>query len=99
MIMLALVDGKPKICNLKDMLVEYLKHQKEVVTRRTIYDKLSVYWDPFLPCNSLYLLKKVFKLIGHKFRQLYLYSICTSEPDVRFGNSPLITLKGNFAVF
>ena len=39
MIMLALVDGKPKICNLKDMLVEYLKHQKEVVTRRTIYDK------------------------------------------------------------
>ncbi len=39
MIMLALVDGKPKICTLKEMLVEYLKHQKEVVTRRTIYDK------------------------------------------------------------
>ena len=39
MIMLALVGGKPKICNLKEILVEYLKHQKEVVTRRTIYDK------------------------------------------------------------
>ena len=39
MIMLALVDNRPKICTLKDMLVEYLKHQKEVVTRRTIYDK------------------------------------------------------------
>ncbi|MCI6012694.1 MAG: DNA gyrase subunit A [Firmicutes bacterium] len=39
MIMLALVDGKPKICNLKDILAEYLKHQKEVVTRRTIFDK------------------------------------------------------------
>lgn len=39
MIMLALVNGKPKICNLKEILVEYLKHQKEVVTRRTIYDK------------------------------------------------------------
>ena len=39
MIMLALVDGKPKILNLKEMISEYLKHQKEVVTRRTIYDK------------------------------------------------------------
>lgn len=39
MIMLALVDGRPKICNLHEILTEYLKHQKEVVTRRTIYDK------------------------------------------------------------
>ncbi len=39
MIMLALVDGQPKVLSLKEMLVEYLKHQKEVVTRRTIYDK------------------------------------------------------------
>ena len=39
MIMLALVDGRPKICTLKDILVEYLKHQKEVLTRRTIFDK------------------------------------------------------------
>lgn len=38
MIMLALVDGQPKILTLKDFLVEYLKHQKEVVTRRTQYD-------------------------------------------------------------
>lgn len=38
MIMLALVDGQPKILNLYDMLNEYLKHQKEVVTRRTQYD-------------------------------------------------------------
>ena len=39
MIMLALVDGKPKILNLREMISEYLKHQKEEVTRRTIYDK------------------------------------------------------------
>ncbi len=39
MIMLALVDGRPKICTLRDILVEYLKHQKEVLTRRTIFDK------------------------------------------------------------
>ncbi|MBR5516814.1 MAG: DNA gyrase subunit A [Firmicutes bacterium] len=39
MIMLALVDGRPKVLNLREILSEYLKHQKEVVTRRTIYDK------------------------------------------------------------
>ena len=38
MIMLALVDGEPKILNLKQMLEEYLKHQKIVVTRRTRFD-------------------------------------------------------------
>ncbi|WP_027399618.1 DNA gyrase subunit A [Anaerovorax odorimutans] len=37
-IMIALVDGQPKILNLKDILEEYLKHQKDVVTRRTIFD-------------------------------------------------------------
>ena len=39
MIMLALVDGRPKVLNLYEIISEYLKHQKEVVTRRTIYDK------------------------------------------------------------
>ena len=37
-IMLALVDGVPKILNIKDMLIYYLKHQEDVVTRRTKYD-------------------------------------------------------------
>ena len=37
-IMLALVDGKPVILNLKQMLAEYLKHQEIVVTRRTRFD-------------------------------------------------------------
>ena len=37
-IMLALVDGVPKILNIKDMLIYYLKHQEDVVTRRTQYD-------------------------------------------------------------
>ncbi|HHY92694.1 MAG TPA: DNA gyrase subunit A, partial [Firmicutes bacterium] len=37
-IMLALVDGEPRILNLKEMLVKYLDHQKEVVIRRTRYD-------------------------------------------------------------
>ncbi len=37
-IMLALVNGEPKVLNLRDLLVLYLDHQKEVVTRRTRYD-------------------------------------------------------------
>ncbi|MBQ1472519.1 MAG: DNA gyrase subunit A, partial [Lachnospiraceae bacterium] len=37
-IMLALVNNEPKILNLKDMLVHYLNHQKDVVTRRTKFD-------------------------------------------------------------
>lgn len=38
MIMLALVDGRPVTMNLKEMLEVYLKHQKEVITRRTLFD-------------------------------------------------------------
>lgn len=37
-IMLALVDGKPEILNLKEMLNLYLRHQENVVTRRTQFD-------------------------------------------------------------
>ncbi|HPF30544.1 MAG TPA: DNA gyrase subunit A, partial [Lachnospiraceae bacterium] len=37
-IMLALVNNEPRVMNLLDMLSEYLKHQEEVVTRRTKYD-------------------------------------------------------------
>ena len=38
MIMIALVDGQPKVLNLYEILNEYLKHQKDVVTRRTQFD-------------------------------------------------------------
>ena len=37
-IMLALIDNQPKVLNLHQMLDEYLKHQEEVVRRRTQYD-------------------------------------------------------------
>ena len=35
---LALVNGEPKVMNIRDILVNYLMHQEEVVTRRTKYD-------------------------------------------------------------
>jgi DNA gyrase subunit A len=36
--MLAIVEGRPKILNLKEVLKAFLNHRKEVVTRRTAYD-------------------------------------------------------------
>ncbi len=37
-IFLALVDGEPKVLNLKEMLYYYLEHQKQIIVRRTKYD-------------------------------------------------------------
>ena len=36
--MVALVDGQPRLCNLKDLLDVFLQHRREVVTRRTVFD-------------------------------------------------------------
>src|SRR3989344_4445471 len=36
--LVALVNGEPKLLNLREMMVEYLKHREEVVTRRAKYD-------------------------------------------------------------
>jgi DNA gyrase subunit A len=37
-IMLALVNGKPRILNLKEVLTYYLEHRKDVITRKTRYE-------------------------------------------------------------
>ncbi|MGE5496378.1 MAG: DNA gyrase subunit A [Burkholderiales bacterium] len=37
-IMLALVDGEPKVLNLKEILYHYLEHQKTVIVRRTKFE-------------------------------------------------------------
>jgi DNA gyrase subunit A len=36
--MVALVDGRPRVLNLKDMLEAFIRHRREVVTRRTIFE-------------------------------------------------------------
>ncbi len=36
--MVALVDGQPKLCNLKDLVDIFLQHRREVVTRRTVFE-------------------------------------------------------------
>ncbi len=36
--MVALIDGRPKLLGLKEMLEAFLRHRREIVTRRTIFD-------------------------------------------------------------
>jgi DNA gyrase subunit A len=36
--MVALIDGQPKLCNLKDLVGIFLEHRREVVTRRTVFE-------------------------------------------------------------
>lgn len=36
--MVALVDGQPRLLNIKQILEEFLRHRREVVTRRTVYE-------------------------------------------------------------
>jgi DNA gyrase subunit A len=35
--MVALIDGQPRLCNLKDLISVFLEHRREVVTRRTVF--------------------------------------------------------------
>ena len=36
--MVALVNGQPKLCNLKELIQVFLEHRREVVTRRTVFE-------------------------------------------------------------
>jgi DNA gyrase subunit A len=36
--MVALINGQPRLCNLKDLIQVFLQHRREVVTRRTVYN-------------------------------------------------------------
>ncbi|MBA2674071.1 DNA gyrase subunit A [Ramlibacter sp.] len=36
--MVALINGQPKLCNLKELVAVFLQHRREVVTRRTVFE-------------------------------------------------------------
>jgi DNA gyrase subunit A len=36
--MVALVDGQPRLLNLRDLIIYFLRHRREVITRRTVYE-------------------------------------------------------------
>ena len=36
--MVALIDGQPRLCNLKELVEVFLQHRREVVTRRTVFN-------------------------------------------------------------
>ena len=56
--MLALVDGKPRILNLREMIYYYLEHQKDVVTRRTRFDLNKA-------LNRAHILEGLLKALDH----------------------------------
>src|SRR5690606_39150709 len=37
--MVALIDGQPRLCNLKDLISVFLQHRREVVTRCTVFER------------------------------------------------------------
>ena len=56
--MLALVDGKPRVLNLREMIYYYLEHQKDVVTRRTRFDLNKA-------LNRAHILEGLLKALDH----------------------------------
>jgi len=36
--MVALIDGQPRLCNLKELIAVFLQHRREVITRRTVFE-------------------------------------------------------------
>ena len=56
--MLALVDGKPRVLNLREMIYYYLAHQKDVVTRRTRFELNKA-------LNRAHILEGLLKALDH----------------------------------
>ena len=77
-IMLALVNGEPKILSLKQMLWHYLDFQKEVVTRRTRYDLERTK-------ERMHLLEGLLKALDHIDEIVALIRASATPPEARAG--------------
>ncbi len=77
-IMLALVNGEPKILSLKQMLWHYLDFQKEVVTRRTRYDLERTK-------ERMHLLEGLLKALDHIDEIVALIRASATPPEARTG--------------
>lgn len=77
-IMLALVNGEPKILSLKQMLWHYLDFQKEVVTRRTRYDLERTK-------ERMHLLEGLLKALDHIDEIVALIRASATPPEARVG--------------
>ncbi|MEG0742572.1 MAG: DNA gyrase subunit A [Clostridia bacterium] len=78
--MLALVDGEPKVLTLREMLYHYIRHQKDVVTRRTQYDLNKAE-------ARAHILEGLLKALDHIDE---IVSIIRSSPDVNIARARLI---------
>ena len=68
-IMLALVDGEPKVLSLHQMLYHYLEHQKDVIVRRTRYDLDKAEARAHILEGLLIALDNIDEIVAHHPRQ------------------------------
>ncbi len=81
---LALVDGQPKVLNLLEILENYLKHQEDVVTRRTKYDLNKAEERAHILKGLLIALDHIDEVI-HIIRSSQTVAIAKEELIRRFG--------------
>ncbi len=81
---LALVDGQPKVLNLLEILENYLKHQEDVVTRRTKYDLNKAEERAHILKGLLIALDHIDEVI-HIIRSSQTVAIAKAELVKRFG--------------
>ncbi len=74
--MLSLVNNEPKILNLKQMLVYYLDHQKDVVTRRTKYELKRAE-------DRAHILEGLIKALDHIDEVIKIIRASNSTPDAK----------------
>ena len=84
--MLALVKNEPRVLNLRDMLAYYLEHQRDVVTRRTIFDLNRAERRIHLVEGFLKALDFIDEII----------EIIRSNRDVNTGSKPIIMERFGF---
>ena len=77
-IMLALVDGQPRVLSLKEMMLNYIDHRKEVITRRTRFD-LKVARD------RLHIVEGLLKALDHLDEVINLIRQSKDRDEARQG--------------
>ena len=83
-IMLALVNNEPKVLNLLDMLKHYLRHQEDVVTRRTKYELNKAEERAHILQGLLIALDNIDEVIANKINGAFRSDRCTVSGNRRY---------------
>lgn len=84
-IMLALVDGQPRVLKLKQMLAYYLEHQKEIIRRRTQFDLQKAQ-------DRMYIVEGLLKALDMLDEVIALIRASDNVPAARDGLMDLLTI-------